>query len=228
MRHCSHSVSSSPQHLTWSLAMFKGKRWWHQIHSPSTMASMLFAKRFWQKATTDCRHIWHAMLSSTLMVRKLFTQNPQKLCPQGVAISASNKGFLLKKLGKQRSWMSLAKLLIEKWCHIILGLTKRRINIVVECLRQNVRDQRFALRESYSFFVLQLLLNNVCEIQWIGGDDFTLYSVYMVFCNNWLDHLTRKRHFFLSRNKSPASKGYCDATSRREVIQNALGLWCML
>lgn len=118
--HREHSVSSSPQHLTWSFAVFRGKRWWHHIHSPSTMASMLFAKRFWQKTTTDCRHIWQVIFPPPLVAWKVSTQNPQKLCPHGVAIWASNKGFLL---WNKKNMMKMIR--VREHCKSLIHLAKQ-------------------------------------------------------------------------------------------------------
>ena len=81
--------------VTWVFAVSSGNLAWHQRHSPSTVANMLLANRFLQKADTGRLHIWHVV--AVLFALNCSTQNPQKLWPHGVAISASRTGFLLQK-----------------------------------------------------------------------------------------------------------------------------------
>ena len=91
--HLPHDTSSWSHRLTWFLASSRGNSFWHQRHCPFSKFSMLPAKRFLQNDDTGILHNWQAL--SLPWVLKHSTQNPQKLWPHGVAISASRTGFLL-------------------------------------------------------------------------------------------------------------------------------------
>ena len=91
--HLPHGTSSWAHRLTWVLASSRGNSSWHQRHWPFSKFSMLPAKRFLQNDDTGILHSWQTL--SLPWVLKHSTQNPQKLWPHGVAISASRTGFLL-------------------------------------------------------------------------------------------------------------------------------------
>ena len=91
--HLPHSTSSWAHRLTWFLVLSRGSSSWHQRHWPFSKFSMLPAKRFLQNDDTEILHSWQTL--SLPWVLKHSMQNPQKLWPHGVAISASRTGFLL-------------------------------------------------------------------------------------------------------------------------------------
>lgn len=105
--HLPHGTSSWLHRLTWFLASSRGNSSWHQRHSPFSRFSMLHAKRFLQNDDTEILHFWQTL--SFPVVLKHSTQNPQKLWPHGVAISASRTGFLLD------IWRNPIKNLFKRW-----------------------------------------------------------------------------------------------------------------
>ena len=105
--HLPHGTSIWLHCLTWVLASSRGNSSWHQRHSPFSRFSMLHAKRFLQNNDTEILHFWQTL--SFPVVLKHSTQNPQKLWPHGVAISASRTGFLLD------IWRNQIKNLLKRW-----------------------------------------------------------------------------------------------------------------
>jgi len=95
MRHCLQLIWISWQIFKWSFAECKGNFALHHLHCPSTILRKLLAKWFLQKVSTGSRHFSHFTCFPEFSDLKMFTQNPQKVCPHGITNSASNNGFLL-------------------------------------------------------------------------------------------------------------------------------------
>ena len=91
------STGNNTHRRTWSFALSSVNFSWQYTHLPSSLSKTEFANRFLQNPVTFVPHFWHVL--SVPCVWNLFTQNPQKLCPHGVAISASKKRLSLKKKG---------------------------------------------------------------------------------------------------------------------------------
>jgi len=93
--HCVHSVSSSSQPLTWSSIVQGEKLVTPYIFTPHHGQHVVC-----QTVLAEGDYGWPTHLASdihstiTVVAWKVSMQNPSKLCLNGVAISASNKGFL--------------------------------------------------------------------------------------------------------------------------------------
>lgn len=87
-----HPISISVQVFACSFAKSKVNSDPHARHSHFRGASTLLAKMFRMNIVTGWRHIAQDILAD---VFKVSTQEPQKVCPQGVAISASRTGLWL-------------------------------------------------------------------------------------------------------------------------------------
>ena len=90
-----HFISISLQVFTCSVTPSKFNCELHARHSHLTFASNLLAKMLRQNIATGWRHIAHDVFEDFFNVS---VQNPQKVCPQGVAISASRTTLLLFEL----------------------------------------------------------------------------------------------------------------------------------
>lgn len=91
-RQRSHVTSVEVQLSTCLSAASSGNFSEQALHSPSFVLSTFNAKWFLQKVRTGCRHNWQSTgpLASCII---FFTQHPQNVCPQGVAICASIIGL---------------------------------------------------------------------------------------------------------------------------------------